>query len=277
MVQGVGCPSLLTKGRPKPAGYASNRRAFLLTARHSVDYLFCIRDVDRFKLLGSYHTLRLPLGRRLTCEGCDVIVVGYSGGCFPWPKGCLPGFGPNGFITVVDGPTPFVGSLTWQSVLVRRDTACCQQGTESARRRDEGHWHTEVTAGTRGERLICRSQCQGRSMRVDSGMQRTDRARIPGQVAQTARRRGDAPEPNWKATKRIGVGEDAGGSCPSTGSRSQRPQGPRASNSGRRSSRFCSPFLTGQAVVISGIACKRIPLPVSSSTSSIMRGVTNSF
>ena len=46
-------------------------------------------DADRFRLLGTYHTPRVRVGRVLTCEarGCDVIVTGYSAGRIPWPVG----------------------------------------------------------------------------------------------------------------------------------------------------------------------------------------------
>jgi hypothetical protein len=50
-------------------------------------------DRDRFRLLGTYQTPRVRIGRVLACEArdCDVIVVGYSGGRIPWPVGRRPG------------------------------------------------------------------------------------------------------------------------------------------------------------------------------------------
>jgi hypothetical protein len=47
-------------------------------------------DAERFKLLGTYKTPRVRIGTRLTCEACDVIVVGYSDGRIPWPIGRGP-------------------------------------------------------------------------------------------------------------------------------------------------------------------------------------------
>src|SRR5436309_14689395 len=48
-----------------------------------------MRDADRFRLLGTYATPRVRVGRVLTCEArdCDVIVTGYSEGRIPWPTG----------------------------------------------------------------------------------------------------------------------------------------------------------------------------------------------
>jgi hypothetical protein len=50
-------------------------------------------DRDRFRLLGTYQTPRVRIGRVLSCEArdCDMIVVGYSGGRIPWPIGRRPG------------------------------------------------------------------------------------------------------------------------------------------------------------------------------------------
>jgi hypothetical protein len=51
-----------------------------------------MNDPDRFKLLGTYRTPRVRVGRVLTCEArdCDVIVIGYSSGRIPWPVGRRP-------------------------------------------------------------------------------------------------------------------------------------------------------------------------------------------
>jgi hypothetical protein len=48
-----------------------------------------MKDSDRFRLLGTYRTPRVKLGRILSCEyrDDDVIVVGYSDGRIPWPLG----------------------------------------------------------------------------------------------------------------------------------------------------------------------------------------------
>jgi hypothetical protein len=46
-------------------------------------------DADRYRLLGTYRTPRVRVGRLLTCEArdCDVTVTGYSSARIPWPKG----------------------------------------------------------------------------------------------------------------------------------------------------------------------------------------------
>jgi hypothetical protein len=48
-----------------------------------------MRNADRFKLLGTYRTPRVRVGRVLTCEfrDCDVVVTGYSDARIPWPVG----------------------------------------------------------------------------------------------------------------------------------------------------------------------------------------------
>jgi hypothetical protein len=48
-----------------------------------------MRDADRFKLLGTYRTPRVRLGRVLSCEArdCDVVVSGYTEARVPWPVG----------------------------------------------------------------------------------------------------------------------------------------------------------------------------------------------
>jgi len=48
-----------------------------------------MNDSERFKLLGTYKTPRVRIGRVLTCEARDddVIVTGYSSGRIPWPIG----------------------------------------------------------------------------------------------------------------------------------------------------------------------------------------------
>ena len=51
-----------------------------------------MRDSDRFRLLGTYRTPRVRVGRVLTCEArdCDVIVTGYSEARIRWPLGRRP-------------------------------------------------------------------------------------------------------------------------------------------------------------------------------------------
>jgi hypothetical protein len=46
-------------------------------------------DRERFKLLGTYSTPRVRIGRVLSCESrdCDVIVTGYTDARIPWPVG----------------------------------------------------------------------------------------------------------------------------------------------------------------------------------------------
>jgi hypothetical protein len=46
-------------------------------------------DRDRFRLLGTYQTPRVRIGRILSCESrdCDVIVTRYSNARIPWPIG----------------------------------------------------------------------------------------------------------------------------------------------------------------------------------------------
>jgi hypothetical protein len=46
-------------------------------------------DADRFKLLGTYRTPRVRIGRVLACEArdCDVVVTGYSSGRIAWSVG----------------------------------------------------------------------------------------------------------------------------------------------------------------------------------------------
>src|SRR5215211_7931672 len=48
-----------------------------------------MRAADRFKLLGTYRTPPVRVGRVLACEArdCDVIVTGYSDARIPWPLG----------------------------------------------------------------------------------------------------------------------------------------------------------------------------------------------
>jgi len=48
-----------------------------------------MRDADRFRLLGTYHTPRVRVRRVLSCEArdCDVIVSGYTESRIPWPLG----------------------------------------------------------------------------------------------------------------------------------------------------------------------------------------------
>jgi hypothetical protein len=48
-----------------------------------------MRDADRFRLLGTYRTPRVRVGRVLSCEArdCDVVVSGYTEGRIPWPVG----------------------------------------------------------------------------------------------------------------------------------------------------------------------------------------------
>ena len=55
----------------------------------AADILGPMKDADRFKLLGTYRTPRVRVGRRLTCEvrDCDVVVTGYSDARIPWPVG----------------------------------------------------------------------------------------------------------------------------------------------------------------------------------------------
>ena len=50
-----------------------------------------MKAADRFKLLGTYSTPRVRVGRVLTCEAHDrdVIVTRYSSGRIPWPV-CHP-------------------------------------------------------------------------------------------------------------------------------------------------------------------------------------------
>jgi hypothetical protein len=52
-------------------------------------------DADRFRLLGTYRTPRVRVGRVLACEArdCDVIVTGYSSARVPWPVGYVRGRG----------------------------------------------------------------------------------------------------------------------------------------------------------------------------------------
>jgi hypothetical protein len=53
-----------------------------------------VTDPDRFRLLGTYRTPRVRVGRKLACEArdCEVIVTGYSSARIPWPLGRRPGF-----------------------------------------------------------------------------------------------------------------------------------------------------------------------------------------
>src|SRR5215204_4098243 len=46
-------------------------------------------DADRYKLLGTYRTPKVRVGRVLTCgaQDCDVVVTGYSDARIPWPRG----------------------------------------------------------------------------------------------------------------------------------------------------------------------------------------------
>jgi len=58
-----------------------------------------MKAADRFKLLGTYRTPRVRLGRVMSCEArdCDVIVTGYTDARIPWPVGRRKGataFGP---------------------------------------------------------------------------------------------------------------------------------------------------------------------------------------
>jgi hypothetical protein len=48
-----------------------------------------MRDADRYKLLGTYRTPRVRVGRVLLCHvrDCPVVVTGWSAGRIPWPKG----------------------------------------------------------------------------------------------------------------------------------------------------------------------------------------------
>lgn len=57
-------------------------------------------DRERYKLLATYSTPRVRIGRVLSCESrdCDVIVVGYSDGRIPWPIGRQRGKGSKGIV-----------------------------------------------------------------------------------------------------------------------------------------------------------------------------------
>jgi hypothetical protein len=48
-----------------------------------------MRDADRFKMLGTYRTPRVRIGRVLSCEArdFDVIVSGHTDARIPWPLG----------------------------------------------------------------------------------------------------------------------------------------------------------------------------------------------
>lgn len=57
-----------------------------------------MNDSERYKLHGKYKTPRFRMGSVLTCEyrDCDVVVVGYSDGRIPWPRGRKRGLGTRG-------------------------------------------------------------------------------------------------------------------------------------------------------------------------------------
>src|SRR5215212_3668539 len=63
-----------------------------------------MRDADRFRLLGTYRTPRVRVGRVLTCEArdCDVIVTGYSSARIPWPLGRRPGVSGRSLVVFGD-------------------------------------------------------------------------------------------------------------------------------------------------------------------------------
>jgi hypothetical protein len=64
-----------------------------------------VTDADRYKLLGTYRTPRVRVGRVLTCEyrDQDVRVTGYSSGRIPWPVGRADGQRGGGRGLVVFG------------------------------------------------------------------------------------------------------------------------------------------------------------------------------
>jgi hypothetical protein len=59
-----------------------------------------MKAADRLKLLGTYRTPRVRVGRVLMCEArdCDVIVTGYSDARIPWPIGRRRGKPARGLV-----------------------------------------------------------------------------------------------------------------------------------------------------------------------------------
>src|SRR5262245_25698110 len=59
-----------------------------------------MKDVDRLKLLGTYKTPRVRIGRVLSCEArdCDVVVTGYTDARIPWPVGRRRGFAAKALV-----------------------------------------------------------------------------------------------------------------------------------------------------------------------------------
>jgi hypothetical protein len=129
-----------------------------------------MRDADRFKLLGTYRTPRLRVGRVLACEyrDRDVVVTGYTAARIPWPHGRPRGHrggtpGPvvygalaeavrresNQAVAYWFGVTPNTVSLWRKALAVRRTNA----GTHTLRKGYGAEpWFARVRAKGRAAR-----------------------------------------------------------------------------------------------------------------------------
>jgi transposase-like protein len=97
-----------------------------------------VNPADRFRLLGTYSTPRVRVGRVLTCEArdCDVIVTGFSGGPIRWPVGRPDGPGIAALVVY--------GGL---ATAVRRETAQAVARAWGVSRQTVSQWRRALGVG----------------------------------------------------------------------------------------------------------------------------------